>query len=94
MNTDQQTWKQACKRVGARRCKTSGGFLCNKPNHIPLYPPIGDSAATLAMLVWLAYQINVVNIWKQNGDHFIIDGHGEHTIPLALAAAVCALKRS
>ena len=107
--TDQQTWEQACERVGVwdgleqcRRWDEARNPLEPCPHgyyrdHNRTCPPIGDPAATLAMI-----KFYLGNHWGDItiGSHptaepyFYVVGcpQGAETLELALAAAVCALK--
>ena len=90
---DQQTWEQACERVGM------GEVHCND-NHsggekhkngercVISCPPLGDPAATLAMLVFCEEKCSP-DEWADLGDSIHLCG-----VEPALAAAVCALKES
>ncbi len=90
-NRNQETWEKACERVGV----WDDRFTTNK-----YAPPLNDPGATVAMLEWLVKQtpqgaeirkgsITTTYIWRD----FIVGILDERKpIPLALAAAVCALK--
>ena len=89
--TEQETWEKACERVGVRT-----GFRDCKdlqciygPHHHDGCPPLGDPAACMAMLASLAPRYAIV---KQIGPNWQVNnGDWSESLPLALAAAVCAL---
>ena len=116
--TDEQTWQNACERVGlwkrGQRCTcltfkgtvARGVYYCvkckwmfngvpsdpiSRTHNIPA-PAIGDSGGVLAMLAWLPAGYSVL---KLQGGWCVMPLHSSTrpaltTLPLALAAAVCA----
>jgi hypothetical protein len=90
--TDQQTWEQACDLAGVKKYPCVADiFHFRRPafHHHVNYPPIGDSAACMVMLDYLVKQ----PLFLARVQAMFVDAvRGNQTVPLALAAAVCALK--
>ena len=99
--TDQQTWEQACERAGVwdgleqcRRWDEAHNPLEPCPHgyyrdHNRTCPPIGDPAACMVILEYLVKQ--PLFLARVQG-MFVEAVRGNQTVPLAVAAAVCALK--
>ena len=91
MPTDTEIWNAACERVGLVkhrvRCGRGGTLVTTD------VPAIGDPAARCAMEDWLldiAWNGRIV-LWKEP-KRYLVQGVTADSLPLALAAAVLAVK--
>lgn len=96
-------WKrgQVCKgcfftphesKEAVRNARWENGTAHHVDHEIPA-PAIGDPAAVVAMVEWLIKNGPSTSYFSIDGghDHWIVNGYGEHSLPLALAAAVLAV---
>jgi len=77
---DEEIWQTACERVGFAPRIYQGG---------PPHPPLGSPDAVVKMLERLAPKYAII---KKIGPNWQVNsGDWSDSLPLAIAAAVCAL---
>ena len=107
MPSDRESWEQACERVGVKpthiaflptgqKAYVSGPTKTTKLE----WPRIGDPAACIAMLEWMAPYYAIVKKISLNwqvsewSESLPLNGDWSLSLPLALAAAVNAVKEN